>query len=42
VDKTGDLALGTDGKADFLKGTYRFKPDQVAQNLITAGITYSF
>jgi opacity protein-like surface antigen len=37
-------ALGTDGKStDFLKSeTYRFKPDQLQQNLITAGITYNF
>lgn len=37
-------ALGTDGKStNFLNGlTYRFKPDQVQQNLITAGITYNF
>ena len=36
-------ALGTDGKATFLgNDTYRFKPDQIQQNLITAGITYNF
>jgi opacity protein-like surface antigen len=37
-------ALGTDGKStNFLsRDTYRFKPDQVQQNLITAGITYNF
>ena len=36
-------AIGTDGKSDFLgRDTYRFKPDQIQQNLITAGITYNF
>ncbi len=37
-------AIGNDGKnAQFLNGdTYRFKPDQIQQNLVTAGITYAF
>jgi opacity protein-like surface antigen len=36
-------ALGTDGDASGPRGaTYRFKPDQVEQNLITAGVKYSF
>ena len=38
-------ALGTDGKSTSVPspgGTYRFKPDQVEQNLITAGVKYSF
>jgi opacity protein-like surface antigen len=37
-------AIGTDGKSTDAPGgaTYRFKPDQVQQNLITAGVKYSF
>jgi len=36
-------AIGTDGKSNFLNGdTYRFKPDQIQQNLITVGVKYSF
>jgi hypothetical protein len=40
-------ALGEDGKSTNVPGalgggTYRFKPDQIQQNLITAGIKYSF
>ncbi len=40
-------ALGTDGKSSGFPGpgpgaTYRFKPDQIQQNLITAGVKYSF
>jgi opacity protein-like surface antigen len=37
-------ALGTDGKSSNLPGgaTYRFKPDQLQQNLVTAGVKYSF
>jgi outer membrane protein W len=37
-------AIGTDGKSTNFGGgvTYRFKPDQVEQNLITAGVKYSF
>ena len=36
-------ALGTDGKASNVVGdTYRFKPDQLEQNLVTAGVKYSF
>jgi opacity protein-like surface antigen len=38
-------AIGTDGKsANFAGsgGTYRFKPDQIQQDLITAGVKYSF
>ncbi|MEJ0001392.1 MAG: hypothetical protein WDO13_21010 [Verrucomicrobiota bacterium] len=36
-------AIGESGKSDNLAGgTYRFKPDQIQQNLITAGIKYSF
>ena len=37
-------ALGTDGKSTNAAGgaTYRFKPDQVQQNLITAGVKYTF
>jgi hypothetical protein len=39
-------ALGEDGKSSNLfappGGTYRFKPDQIQQNLITAGVKYSF
>jgi hypothetical protein len=37
-------ALGTDGKSTNAPGgaTYRFKPDQLQQNLITAGVKYTF
>jgi opacity protein-like surface antigen len=37
-------ALGTDAKNANVRGplTYRFKPDQIEQNLITAGIKYTF
>lgn len=37
-------ALGTDGKSNNLPGggEYRFKPDQIQQNLITAGVKYEF
>jgi opacity protein-like surface antigen len=40
-------AIGTDAKsgnipADLGGGTYRFKPDQIQQNLITAGVRYTF
>jgi opacity protein-like surface antigen len=37
-------ALGTDAKNANVLGnlTYRFKPDQIQQNLITAGIKYTF
>jgi opacity protein-like surface antigen len=36
-------ALGTDGHAGTASNiTYRFKPDQIQQNLITAGVKYSF
>jgi opacity protein-like surface antigen len=36
-------ALGTDGKStNFPGATYRFKPDQIEQNLITAGVKYTF
>jgi outer membrane protein W len=37
-------AIGTDGKSTNFPGgiTYRFKPDQVEQNLITAGVKYTF
>lgn len=37
-------ALGTDAKQGALPGgtVYRFKPDQIQQNLITAGIKYTF
>ena len=40
-------ALGTDAKSDNLPGaigggTYRFKPDQIQQNLIPAGVKYEF
>jgi hypothetical protein len=36
-------AIGTDGKASDVGGTtYRFKPDQMQQNLVTAGVKYTF
>jgi opacity protein-like surface antigen len=40
-------AIGTDGKSTNVPtsiggGTYRFKPDQIQQNLITAGVKYQF
>ena len=37
-------AIGTDGKSTNAPGgaTYRFKPDQIQQNLITAGVKYTF
>jgi hypothetical protein len=37
-------ALGTDGKSTDIGGgaTYRFKPDEIEQNLITAGVKYTF
>ncbi len=36
-------AIGTDAKAsDVGGGTYRFKPDQLQQNLVTAGVKYTF
>ena len=38
-------AIGTDAKLDGFSAesrTYRFKPDQIQQNLITAGLKYSF
>ncbi len=35
-------ALGTDGDASSNLGTYHFKPDQIQQHLITAGVKYSF
>jgi opacity protein-like surface antigen len=37
-------ALGTDAKNANVLGntTYRFKPDQIQQNLITAGVKYTF
>jgi len=40
-------AIGTDGKSSNVPltlggGVYRFKPDQIQQNLITAGIKYEF
>ena len=37
-------AIGTDAKnANVGAGsTYRFKPDQIQQNLITAGVKYTF
>lgn len=37
-------AIGTDGKSTNIGGgaTYRLKPDQIQQNLITAGVKYSF
>jgi opacity protein-like surface antigen len=37
-------ALGTDGRSTNLpaSSTYRFKPDQIQQHLITAGVTYDF
>jgi opacity protein-like surface antigen len=37
-------ALGTDGHSTNLpaSNTYRFKPDQIQQHLITAGVTYAF
>jgi opacity protein-like surface antigen len=39
-------AIGTDAKstntAFGLTGTYRFKPDQLQQNLVTGGVKYSF
>jgi len=40
-------ALGTDGHSTAVPltlggGTYRFKPDQIQQNLITAGVKYEF
>jgi opacity protein-like surface antigen len=36
-------ALGTDAKStNFPGATYRFKPDQIEQNLITAGVKYTF
>jgi opacity protein-like surface antigen len=37
-------AIGTDGKSTNAAGgaTYRFKPDEIQQNLITAGVKYTF
>jgi opacity protein-like surface antigen len=38
-------AIGNDGKANFPfapNGVYRFKPDQIQQNLVTAGVKYNF
>lgn len=37
-------AIGTDGKSTDIGGgsTYRLKPDQLQQNLITAGVKYTF
>jgi outer membrane protein W len=37
-------AIGTDAKNSSIggNGTYRFKPDQLQQNLITAGVKYTF
>jgi opacity protein-like surface antigen len=37
-------ALGTDGKSTNVPGggTYRFKPDQIQQHLVTAGLKYDF
>ena len=37
-------AIGTDAKNANVNGpfTYRFKPDQIQQNLITAGVKYTF
>jgi opacity protein-like surface antigen len=37
-------AIGTDAKNSSIGGgaTYRFKPDQIQQNLITAGVKYTF
>ena len=37
-------AIGNDGKSGNVGGgaTYRFKPDQIQQNLITAGVKYTF
>ena len=38
-------AIGTDSKSSNLAGTgidYRFKPDQIQQHLITAGVKYNF
>jgi hypothetical protein len=38
-------AIGNDGKSSNIAGlsiTYRFKPKQVQQNLIAAGVKYSF
>jgi opacity protein-like surface antigen len=36
-------AIGNDGKStNYTSTTYRFKPDQIQQNLVTAGLKYTF